>query len=254
MCNSRRCKRAAFTVVELLLVIATLAVLISLSLPPLTRFRASAQELRCVRNVSQIGALLLQYTTDAKDLFPSWYSDRPSTPDQWRAYTGQVYRGLQHQAWLDHVGIPAEARLWSCPENQILRRGLVTTDFDYALSSSLFVEPSFLDPQLALAAWEARPGARLQAASSVMWPQHKVGAFEYEVWHGWRGRWQVGASTTGLGYYDSHRPGSAWYIDGHAALVDAHGIQRVDRYPRWGIMPFGTTPWGLAGRDLQRTE
>ncbi|MBX3377686.1 MAG: type II secretion system protein [Phycisphaeraceae bacterium] len=249
--SARDLKRSAhgLTLVEVLLSIAVIAILIGLALPSIARMRLAAKELRCVNNVRQVGQFVMQYTADAKDMFPSWYSDRPLSPRQWVAYTMQVYRGLSHRNWLEHVGLPANAAVWHCPDNQRIRRGIVASDLDYLLSSSIFVEPSYFDPTLTPDQWQSRRGARLQSASSVLWPQSKVGVFEHEVWHGWRGQWSVGVSVEGLLYYNSHRPGSVFYFDGHAGLLSTSGISRVDRYPRWGRMPFGTTPWGVAGRD-----
>lgn len=58
-------KGLAFTLVELLLVIAIIAVLAALSLPALSRAKASAQSAKCRSNLRQIGLAEMLYVEDS---------------------------------------------------------------------------------------------------------------------------------------------------------------------------------------------
>src|SRR4051812_1296526 len=70
--ESRR-SRPAFTLVELLVVIGIIALLISVLLPALGKARASANNLKCLSNLRQIGNMLNIYAAGYKQSLPYGY-------------------------------------------------------------------------------------------------------------------------------------------------------------------------------------
>jgi prepilin-type processing-associated H-X9-DG protein/prepilin-type N-terminal cleavage/methylation domain-containing protein len=67
----RVARPVAFTLVEVLVVIAIVAVMAALLLPALGRARAKARQATCLNNMRQCGLALRMYSVDWKDYLPS---------------------------------------------------------------------------------------------------------------------------------------------------------------------------------------
>ncbi len=81
-CNAIFCQSRGFTLVELLVVVAIIALLVSILLPALGQARKQAKKLVCSSNMRQIGIAINAYTIDSKNHLPP-SSCRISDPDQY---------------------------------------------------------------------------------------------------------------------------------------------------------------------------
>jgi prepilin-type processing-associated H-X9-DG protein len=77
----RRRKAAAFTLVELLVVIGIIALLVAILLPALSRARAQANLLKCEANLRSIGQSIQIYAYNYKGLLPFGQFDATRSPD-----------------------------------------------------------------------------------------------------------------------------------------------------------------------------
>jgi type II secretory pathway pseudopilin PulG len=110
--------RTAFTLVELLVLIAIIAILGALLLPALSRAKGAAQRTSCVNNLAQINKAVLLYATDNAETLPAGapIAGGPLATNHW----GMFYRPLV-QTYLGLHGEPSPRdKVFACPSDTFL--------------------------------------------------------------------------------------------------------------------------------------
>ena len=106
------CRRRAFTLVELLVVIGIIAVLIALLLTGISRSRQHAQRVACLSNLRQLGNALIGYAGGNKGAFPAPAGIRGGHyPEDWVHW--QPGRDLSASSILPYLG--DDLRVLLCP-------------------------------------------------------------------------------------------------------------------------------------------
>ena len=113
--RSVRCRdRMYFTLIELLIVIAIIAVLAGMLLPALNSAKKKAQDISCMSNARQIGLLSGMYTNDHKEWIviprPEWVQDNTVGADVWN---WQLYKYVDPQESLTNAYL--KGKMFLCP-------------------------------------------------------------------------------------------------------------------------------------------
>ena len=131
-------KQTEFTLVELLVVIAVIAILCSLLLPALGKARESAMQMKCLASMKQMGVAMSAYASENDDYnVPFQY---PGSTVTWSSNPIFVkYLGIKHYQWDSaewdkNFVCPQATRVWnmeSRPDAQAIYRG---ADFAYGMT------------------------------------------------------------------------------------------------------------------------
>lgn len=123
-----RARQSAFTLLELLIVIAIVAILATLILPALERARARARRVQCVHQLKQVGLAFHSFAHDHNNLFPMQTATNAGGSKEFAdaaaRIAGEFYFAYRHfQPLAGHLLNPAPLK---CPVD---RRRATATNF-----------------------------------------------------------------------------------------------------------------------------
>jgi prepilin-type N-terminal cleavage/methylation domain-containing protein/prepilin-type processing-associated H-X9-DG protein len=226
-----------FTLVELLIVIAIIAILAALLFPVLSTAKAKARRTTCLNNLRQINAGLRMYSDDSGDKTPSAGSPTVRTYRQFM----KSYVGLEGQ--------PSERdTLFACPADLFYYSDVAYVPQSYHAQtnsefSSYWFNGGNLQPTTNSHNRPQRPGIAGRNLASIKNPDKTVliaesAAFWPFSWHEPRRRTQVWWQDAA--YNDSKNMVS--FVDGHVKYIKMYWTSTI-------VYPGTPTEWGFMAAD-----
>jgi prepilin-type N-terminal cleavage/methylation domain-containing protein/prepilin-type processing-associated H-X9-DG protein len=111
-----RRRHRAFTLVELLVVVAIVVVLVALLLPVLGRAREQARRVACASNLRQLATAFAMYYEDHRQAYPGAAHNDSGRPDDWIYW--QSHRDLRESAIGPYLG-GANPESFRCPGDDV---------------------------------------------------------------------------------------------------------------------------------------
>jgi prepilin-type N-terminal cleavage/methylation domain-containing protein len=210
---SRRNPDIAFTLVELLVVIAVVGILAALLLPAMVKMRSGAKRAACIGNLRQVGLAIRLYAEDHSDLLPML-----PEPNPYPNGIGCFYKEIvKRYAGLSGPASPDE-KVFVCPADD-----QVSKDPNHAYTSYTFNGFERIGPYYVT----REEGYRLSGAAN---PSRAVLAGEYTAFFG--NSWHAHQRTN-----HNNAINVLTFADGHTSYsrIYWNGVQE----PRWYEPPTG---------------
>lgn len=113
-------KRRGFTLIEVLIVIAIIAVLATILFPVFASVRERGRRTSCLSNLRQLGLAISLYSQDADDVYPNGGSPVDLHTGFWQGvYGGDYWPQVKHMPPLQQVMVPyiQSKDIWHCPSD-----------------------------------------------------------------------------------------------------------------------------------------
>lgn len=229
----------AFTLVELLVVIGSVAILIAMLLPALNKAREAANIVTCASNVRQIGLAAQMYANDYNDVIPNFGITNPIT-GAWTWWPGLLEPYVSGKPVnTNDATTPGISRVFLCPTDQLsvgYYNGPRPWATSYGINYALYTGQGYLSYQ--------KYGvklSRMHDVSGIMYvTEHRkrfpTGPALYAVEEQYPvvREWTTGPDFGLLGSYHGKRV-NVLYLDWHVAPYVAKDLAAV---------PWSQPPWG----------
>lgn len=221
------CKKA-FTLIEMLVVIAIIALLASLLVPAVSNSIARAKKTSCASNLRQLGLAFQLYAMDPSNRFNRLPAPAPSTAKPWFV---SISPYLQEQA----SGAKDLTRIYKCPVYATLRQDIQgTTSWDQlGYGMNIYLEGSANTGW----PWYPSPGALNYEyrVSEIKNPSQTILLADQASWNWGIRKDQLASQNTSGKYYDKAagklrgfrhgKTANFLFVDGHVTSLDQETIE-----------------------------
>ena len=138
-CDAERLSFFAFTLIELLFVIAIISILTALLLPALKSAKDMANKSVCIGNLKQLGGGMAFYLDNYSGWFPPWdYADANPYPRFWFSMIDYEIYGKNKSLTTNNL-LDTKNPVWICPTNTSHGWGYSNLSYGYNIYLGSFV-------------------------------------------------------------------------------------------------------------------
>ncbi len=235
----RRTMGRGFTMVELLVCMAIVAVLAAIVLPVVARARESARKTMCLSNLRQISVAFESYVADYDECFPNNGDPYLWMGRRWR-WVLQPYMGLTMQHSSIDPSNPNISERYTpailvCPSDSTAPAAWDSTSYGY--SAAFYHLPSDIQQMTTADLYSGnRFPCVTQKLAHVAHPAHKALVAE----------WLTNHTPPTVGWWDWRGARNYLFVDGHARFVSARSVLPAMN----GFPDINLTRGGVEGQDL----
>jgi prepilin-type N-terminal cleavage/methylation domain-containing protein/prepilin-type processing-associated H-X9-DG protein len=235
--KNKRSRQVAFTLVELLVVIAVIALLMGILIPALAKAKTMAMRMKCSSNLRQIHFAINSYLSSNNDTYPC--ADDPLAGGYW-LWMGRGLRDFARPQLSTDINKNTPSVLL-CPQDRSDPNKYQSTS--YAYSMAFYHSPQQIDNMNSTAdQWDnslAKPAVP-QRPGDVAHPSNKILLGEWFSNH-----LKITDGTNEAGWWCSVGARNFLFADGHTAFLKADKINKAnDGNPNPNV-----TLHGLKGKD-----
>ena len=216
----------SFTLIELLMVIAVIAMLAAMLLPALRMAKEKSRVICCASNLKQLGTAMLMYCNDNNAWFPPSAPNTTTPNPSWHDLIMSEL-GIAH-----YTGTASQVQVFRCPSDNVEMASSTYTKASYAVNTG--------------SAWNAYNGVMWPGGSARITQAKKPSCLIImaEWWYGYNGIGRglaysscvaithMGASRIS-GYHDGRGGSNYLFCDNHVSFV---------------LMPSVNINWGALGK------
>ncbi len=212
-------RRFQFTLIELLIVVAIIAILAAMLLPALNKTRETARGVACLNNLKQNGLAFAQYSDDNNNMVPLAYYRVSGTGRSWLKF---LAGSRDSKDWKSETNAYlAGEGTGVCPSTWPFRYHAASFDSVYGV---MYTDPDNLDEDYKNAAYRKSDYLRYLIPTRAKTPSEwMVLSDSLRNYSGqWQAAWTIGHEpapngTTGTIYFIHNNKANLLLLDGHVA-------------------------------------